>query len=90
MSLKKGLKEEKRITEERIKNLEKENIKLNLEKNRLMNENLNMKNKMIKDRMRENQYNNENNNFNNNKLNVLKQVDEVIKNNVEDNTCFIF
>ena len=40
--------------------------------------------------MRENQYNNENNNFNNNKLNVLKQVDEVIKNNVEDNTCLIF
>ena len=90
MSLKKELKEEKRITDERIKNLEKENIQLNLEKNKLMNENLNMKNNIFKNRMKSTQYNNENNNFNNANLNAFKEVDSYVKNNVDFNSCLSF
>ena len=87
ISLKKELKEEKRITEERIKNLEEENVQLNLEKNRLINENKRMKNKIINKGMMEqiNLYNENNNN-----TIAFSQADEIIKQNTDFNSCTIF
>jgi hypothetical protein len=87
ISLKKELKEEKRITEERIKNLEEENVQLNLEKNRLINENKRMKNKIINKGMIEQikQYNENNNN-----INAFNQADDFIKQNTDLNNCTIF
>ena len=87
ISLKKELKEEKRITEERIKNLEEENVQLNLEKNRLINENKRMKNKIINKGMIEQikQYNENNNN-----INAFNQADDFIKHNSDLNNCTIF
>mgnify|MGYP002625699966 FL=1 len=87
ISLKNELKEEKRMTEERIKNLEQENVQLNLEKNRLINENKRMKNKIINKGMMEqiNLYNENNNN-----TNAFSQADEIIKQNTDFNSCNIF
>jgi hypothetical protein len=87
ISLKKELKEEKRITEERIKNLEEENVQLNLEKNRLIDENKRMKNKIINKGMIEQikQYNENNNN-----INAFNQADDFIKQNTDLNNCTIF
>ena len=87
MSLKKELKEEKRITEERIKNLEEENALLNLEKTRLIKENKRMKNKIINKGMIEQiQSYNENNN---NNINDFNQADDFIKQNTDINNCTI-
>ena len=87
ISLKKELKEEKRITEERIKNLEEENVQLNLEKNRLINENKRIKNKIINKEMMEQikPYNENNNN-----INAFNQADDFIKHNSDLNNCTIF
>ena len=87
LSLKKELKNEKRITEERIKNLEEENVQLNLEKNRLINENKRMKNKIINKGMLEQikPYNENNNN-----INAFNQADDFIKQNTDYNNCTIF
>jgi hypothetical protein len=86
ISLKKELKEEKRITEERIKNLEEENVQLNLEKNRLISENKRMKNKIINKGMIEQikPYNENNNN-----INAFNQADDFIKQNTDMNNCTI-
>ena len=86
--LKKELQEEKRITNERIKNLEKENIQLNLDKNRLLNENKMMKKKIIKTEII-NQNINRNKNLYNNNQNSYNQVDDYINNN-NDYNCIIF
>ena len=85
--LKRELKEEKRITDERIKSLEEENVQLNIEKNRLINENKKMKNKIINKGMIEqlNLYNENNNN-----INSFNQADDFIKNQTEVNSCTIF
>ena len=87
ISLKKELKEEKRITDERIKNLEEENEQLNIEKNRLINENKKMKNKIINKGMMEQikPYNENNNN-----INAFNQADDFIKQNTDINNCTIF
>ena len=87
ISLKRELKEEKRITDERIKSLEEENVQLNIEKNRLINENKKMKNKIINKGMIEqlNLYNENNNN-----INSFNQADDFIKNQTEVNSCTIF
>ena len=87
ISLKKELKEEKRITDERIKNLEEENEQLNIEKNRLINENKKMKNKIINKGMMEQikSYNENNNN-----INAFNQADDFIKQNTDINNCTIF
>ena len=90
LSLKKELQEEKRITNERIKNLEEQNIQLNLEKKRLINENKIMKNKIINNRERENQNNIINDYRNINRINAYNQVDEFIKTNTDYNSCTIF
>ena len=86
ISLKKELKEEKRITDERIKNLEEENVQLNLEKNRLISENKRMKNKIINKGMIEQikLYNENNNN-----INAFNQADDFIKQNTDMNNCTI-
>ena len=87
VSLKKELKKEKIITEERIKNLEEENVQLNLEKTRLINENKRMKNKIINKGMAEQikSYNENNNN-----INAFNQADDFIKQNTDLNSCTIF
>ena len=92
ISLKKELQEEKRITNERIKNLEEENVQLNLEKNRLMYENKKMKNKLVdntKRLMNQNNLITDNQNLFNNS-NGFNQVGEYIKKNTDINSCFIF
>ena len=77
----------KRITEERIRNLEEENVQLNLEKNRLINENKRMKNKIINKEIMEQikPYNENNNN-----INTFNQADDFIKQNSDLNNCTIF
>jgi hypothetical protein len=90
-SLRKELQEEKRITNERIKNLEQENVQLNLEKNRLINENKQMKIKLVDNNKRLINPNNivaENNTLYNN-VNAFNQVDEYINKNVDINSCLI-
>jgi hypothetical protein len=90
-SLRKELQEEKRITNERIKNLEQENVQLNLEKNRLINENKQMKIKLVDNNKRLINPNNivaENNTLYNN-VNAFNQVDEYINKNVDINSCSI-
>ena len=86
ISLKRELKEEKRITDERIKNLEEENVQLNLEKTRLINENKRMKNKIINKGMIEQikPYTENNNN-----INAFNQADDFIKQNTDVNNCSI-
>ena len=85
ISLKKEIQEEKKISEQRIKSLEEQNVQLNLDKNRLINENKRMKNKIINNKS----YNNNDNNIFNN-LNAFNQIDDYIKKNTEINTCIIF
>ena len=89
--LKKELQEEKKITNERIKNLEKENIQLNLDKNRLIYENKIMKKKFINTIKinQNNSINNENKNLYNNNHNSPNQVDDNINYNYDHN-CLIF
>ena len=92
ISLKKELQEEKRITNERIKNLEEENVQLNLEKNRLIYENKKMKNKLVdntKRLMNQNNLITDNKNLFNNS-NGFNQVGEYIKKNTDTDSCFIF
>ena len=91
ISLKKELQEEKRITKERIKNLEQENVQLNLEKNRLIHENKKMKNKLVDNSRRlinQNNTTTDNKNLYNN-ANAFNQVDDYIKKNTDINSCSI-
>ena len=91
LSLKKELQEEKRITNQRIKNLEEENVQLNKEKNRLINENKMMKKKMIINKTKSIQnIKNENDYLYNDRINSLRQVDDYIKSNSDYNNCLIF
>ena len=90
ISLKKELQEEKIKTEQRIKNLEDENVQLNLEKKRLLNENKIMKNKMItnKGTLNSMRRGNENKMYNN--INAFNEMDNYIKKNTDINSCFIY
>ena len=91
ISLKRELQEEKKITNERIKNLEEENVQLNLEKNRLINENKLMK-KKINNSERYNQYNGIYQNYNmyNRNIEGYNQMDNFIKENNDYDACSIF
>ena len=90
ISLKKELQEEKIKTEQRIKNLEDENVQLNLEKKRLLNENKIMKNKMItnKGTLNSMRRGNENKMYNN--INAFNEMDNYIKKNTDINSCLIY
>ena len=92
LSLKKELQEEKNITNQRIKNLEDQNKQLNLEKNRLINENKLMKKKIINNRERYNQNNGINQNYNayNRNIDGYNQIDNFIKENNDFDICLIF
>ena len=91
ISLKKELQEEKIKTEQRIKNLEDENVQLNLEKNRLLNENKRMKNKMINNKGTLNSLKmGDSNKKMYNNINAFNEMNNYIKKNTDINSCLIY